>query len=96
MRLTTKKIIEAATLKTGVKKEYVELVRFTTGYYWAGKAGAAFIGAEAFYRLSDVTLERWVEDFEDRVQEVMEGHRMSEYPSFNAYIESLDWTIEFE
>jgi hypothetical protein len=94
MRLTTKTIIATAAKKTGVNADYIELVHSNDGYHWAGKAGSVFIWVATYKRISDVSLERWIEDFEYRVEEVMESHGMSKYENLNAYIESLDWSIE--
>ncbi|WP_070962891.1 hypothetical protein [Vibrio sonorensis] len=96
MRLTVKSIVAQAAQKTGVKQEYIELMKASEGYFWCGKAGATFSESLAYNRLSDVSMERWIEDFEHRVNEVMSGLGMSEYAHFNDYIESIDWNVEFE
>lgn len=88
-RLTTKMIIEAVSAKTGVKSEYISLVRDCYGYYWGDKAGSVFKESGTnIQKLSDYTCERWIDDFEMRMNETL---LFNSYKTLNEYIESIDW-----
>ena len=89
-RLIKSTILKAIVAKTGIRDCYVDLVRCTDGYYWSGKAGACFSGAQTYNKLNDVTLERWIEDFEYRVKETLSSSR---FDNINDYIEDVDWNI---
>lgn len=92
-RLTKKLILDSVVERTGVKREYVdlELVREDDCYAWRGKAGACMRDMSTFSRLNAVTLSRWVEDFQSRVDDIMEGQQ---FDSLNGYIENIDWSVD--
>lgn len=60
-KLTVKKIVSEIKEKTGID---CELFKVDGIYYWGGDAAVNFEEAcTHFIRLSDVGLERWVDDF---------------------------------
>lgn len=89
-RLNKSTILKAIAAKTGIKDCYVDLVRSSEGYYWAGKAGACFSYSQTYDKLNDVTLERWIEDFEYRVKDTLGN---SGFDNINDYIENVDWNV---
>ncbi|MDN3661133.1 hypothetical protein [Vibrio agarivorans] len=93
MRLTVKRIIATVAERTGINPEYIDLINTSDGYVWAGKCGSVFTEMSTFNKLSDVSLERWVEDFEYRVNQ--EINRL-EFDDLNSYIESIDWSVDYE
>ncbi|HGS5694416.1 TPA: hypothetical protein ACMDWD_003361 [Vibrio cholerae] len=89
MTLTKKMIIKAAIKSTGIRLEYIELVKFEGEYHWGGKAGAVFDEMNTYYKkLDDVPLERWINDLESKIASVLET---SNFKHINDYIESVDW-----
>ncbi|HHJ3076824.1 TPA: hypothetical protein ACPVZG_000620 [Vibrio parahaemolyticus] len=90
MKKVSKNLILAQITKvTGIKYEYIGLEKFGNEYYWCGKAAATFDETNTYLtNLRDVPLERWVQDFQSKVEETL---RNSEYNHINDYIESIDW-----
>lgn len=89
-RLTVNLILKTISEKHGIKREYLEMVRFSDGYYFSGKFPCS-LSAELcthIKRLSDWDLERWVEHFDSMVEK--EDFESTDY---NAMVESIDWSL---
>ena len=90
MRLTKQKIVTAVCVKHNIKPEYLDLDKFEGEYYWSGKL-AALLNETCTYKRtlnSNWTLVDWQKHF-GRVLAA------SNLPSdLNAYIESIDWSVE--
>lgn len=91
--ITSKKVIAAAAKFTGVKPEYIELIKDEGFWYWGGKAGSLFDSCMTYNNLNDVSLERWAEDFESRVQTCLLSFNAK---TMNDLIEEIDWNIEYD
>ncbi|MCY9861495.1 hypothetical protein OTK49_03060 [Vibrio coralliirubri] len=93
-RITVKAILKAVVDATGIKPEYVELGKFEGEYYWNGKSGSLFSGSNTYCRrLTDSTLEDWVDGYQRKVKETLE---FTEYNHINELIESINWAVEYE
>ncbi|EOG7744604.1 hypothetical protein ACP6H7_25035 [Vibrio harveyi] len=89
-RLTVNLILKTISEKHGIKREYLEMVRSSDGYYFSGKF-PCILSAELcthIERLSDWDLERWVEHFDSMVEK--EDFESTDY---NAMVESIDWSL---
>ena len=92
--LTKKKIIKAVSEKTGVKIDYIELDKSDGFYYWCGKSGAMFDEMCIYInRLSDYTLERWVEHFEGKIEDWSRTRWYDDEQDLNKAIEAINWDI---
>lgn len=85
--LTKKQILAAVAARTGINIEYIDLTKSDGEWFWGGKAGCCFSSMATFAKLNDVSLSRWVEDFEWRVSETSSSLGMG----LNDYIETIDW-----
>lgn len=96
MKLTKNIICKSVADKYNLSIDYVELQRFENIWYWGGKAGSCFIGREAGHMsLNNWNLERWVEDFDMRVEECLDN-LYSFDGSFKEYIDRINWSVEYE
>lgn len=70
-RVTIKAIIDAIVKKYGVKREYIGLDKDGDIYYWHGEFSLLLRDSENcthLTRLSDWSVERWVDEFDGRVE----------------------------
>ncbi len=89
-RLTVNLILKTISEKHGIKREYLEMLRSSEGYYFSGKF-PCLLSAELcthIEKLSDWDLERWVDHFDGMVEG--EGFSSTDY---NAMVESIDWSL---
>lgn len=92
MRVTRKAILNAVCTEFNIKPEYIEMERFDGAYCWSGKLAACFDSTEAINKLTDWSIERWKDDFALRLESI----ELGDFPDYNAYVESLDWDVEYE
>lgn len=91
--LSKKAIISAINDCYGLVAGDVELVKFDGEYHWSGRVGACFADTLAVTgNLSSWTLERWLEDFYSKEVKLLGDKGVS----LKAYIDSIDWCIEYE
>lgn len=86
---TTKKNIESK-----IKKLYdvdVELDKTEGFYYWCGKP-ACFLDETNTYvqYLSDMPFDRWIEDFQSKVEEFL---KWSDYNSIKEAVDKTEWKL---
>lgn len=89
-RLSTRLIRQTVADRHGIDLDMVELYRDQGTWFWAGKVGALFSGTEIVYgRLDTFPLERWVEDFDHRVDELLDSPFAS--GTLREQIEKVNW-----
>ncbi|WP_105903641.1 hypothetical protein [Vibrio gangliei] len=93
-KLLSKKLILAAlTERYELSVGDVELIKFDGEYHWAGRVGACFADTLAVTgNLSTWPLERWLEDFNFKSEKLL----ADKGASLKAYIDSIDWNVEYE
>ncbi|PAS33391.1 hypothetical protein CGT72_10010 [Vibrio cholerae] len=90
-RITVNLILKTISEKHGIKREYLDMLRTSEGYYFSGKF-PCLLSAELcthIEKLSDWSLERWVQHFDSLV--ASEAFTSTDY---NSMVEAIDWNVE--
>jgi hypothetical protein len=94
MKLTARKICDAAAKRHNLDPEWVDLSRDQGTWYWGGKAACVFDSSMVSYiNLNDWPIERWLEDFDSHVSEWQENPFNSDR-TLREYINSITWELE--
>lgn len=89
--ITKKLILDTIAERHGVKREYLALHKEDGFYYWGEKAAAVFTETCIYItRLNDFSLDRWVSDFDSKMQDTI---ARTGFSTLNDYIESIDWRL---
>ncbi|MBU2968757.1 hypothetical protein KO527_05265 [Pseudoalteromonas sp. C2R02] len=91
---TKKAIVQAVCTKFNIKPEYLNIDKDDGFYYWTGFAACMLDGSCTYIKyLSDWTLDRWVADFESKLEEWQE-YRDEGERDMNTEIEKINWDID--